>query len=228
NTLKRINQQLRDQISQLRRAGTKRIESVPVGGEIQALRDELLKQRHIFTLKVKEVSDLRDYNNQLLEKLDALDPAIIGTTPSSPPVVKVVPESLPEVETLVGGTEPELADIPVVAPEGVSDKGLGLALASSSLEFDAVVTAANGKIKEAFYTEFFVARSSLRDILDSEGITLEQYKEVSSHAELWAQSRKSPFRYPDLQKKIRKVLLDSVDNEKAPGRRLRTDIDGNS
>ena len=100
---------------------------------------------------------------------------------------------------------------------------------AGSLDFDAGVTAANGKIKEAFYTEFFIAKSDLREILENAGINLDtKYKNISSHAELWAQSRKYPFRYPDLQKDIRKALLDSIDDEKNPGRRIRTDIDGNS
>ena len=229
NTLKRINQQLRDQISRLRRTKTESIENIPLNSDIQLLRDELLKLKNSFTLKVKEVDELREYNKGLLKKLDALDLNVMGVLPKLPVTGKIDPdESLPEKEEPNDETNVKEADLAVVAPTGISDKGIGLDLATSSLEFDAVVTAANGKIKEAFYTEFFLAKTTLSEILEVAGITLEQYKEVSSHAELWAQSRKYPFRYPDLQKEIRKALLDSVDDENNPGRRLRTDIDGNS
>ena len=231
NTLKRINQQLRDQISQLRRTGSTRTENVPVSSEIQALHNELLKNRNVFILKVKELDDMREYNKQLLEKLDALDITGNSNVPKLAPPAKIVPEVAEgeKKEKPIEEKTAEVVDSPVVAPLGVS-KGVGLDLASGSgsLEFEAVVTAANGKIKEAFYTEFFITKVHLRDILHRQDITLQQFKDVSSHAELWARSRKSPFSYPNLQKKIRKALLDSIDDVKSLGRRIRTDIDGNS
>ena len=228
NTLKRINQQLRDQISKLRRADTTSPRNGPLGDEIQALRDELLKLKNSFTLKVKEVDELREYNNDLVKKLDNLAITSASTIPDLPPGTATGESSISSTSDPATGSGSAKDDLPVVVPEGVSSKEVGLDIGSGSLEFDAVVTASNGKIKEAFYTEFFVTQSPLSDILDSKGITIENFEDVSTHAELWARSRKSPFRFPDLQKNIRKALLDEVDEIDTPGRRIRTDIDGNS
>ena len=227
NTLKRINQQLRDQISKLRRVDTTSPRNGPLDDEIQALRDELLKLKNSFTLKVKEVDELRVYNNELVKKLDNLAITNSGTIPEPPSGSDSTDFSTASTSDNSSGSVSE-NDLPVVVPEGVSSKEVGLDLGSGSLEFDAVVTASNGKIKEAFYTEFFVVQSPLADILDSKDITIENFEDVSTHAELWARSRKSPFRFPDLQKNIRKALLDEVDEVDTPGRRIRTDIDGNS
>ena len=93
-----------------------------------------------------------------------------------------------------------------------------------SLEFDAVVTLLNGKSKEVFYTEFFLASKSFPDILYDEGIFLKDYPQVSSFEELWAQSRKASFVYPGVYKRIRNALLKEVEQGRCY--RIRTDIDG--
>ena len=86
------------------------------------------------------------------------------------------------------------------------------------------MTLLNGKSKEVFYTEFFLASKNFPDILYDEGIFLKDYPQVSSFEELWAQSRKSPFVYPGIYKRIRNALLKEV--EQGRGHRVRTDIDG--
>jgi hypothetical protein len=230
NSLKLINQKLRDELIRLRKTNPGISGSLPINGEIQLLRDELLRLKNTFTLKVKELDELRLYNKELLGRLDNLDPATKRNL-ASPPTANVNPtRESTNVVTPDHSLEKLLPDLPVVAPLRSSGKEFTGSLKTGSLGFDAVVTAANGKIKEAFYTEFFIAKSDLQEILENVGINLDnpEYKNISSHAELWAQSRKYPFRYPDLQKEIRKALLDSIDDEKSPGRRLRTDIDGNS
>ena len=93
-----------------------------------------------------------------------------------------------------------------------------------TVNFDAVVTSYNGKSKEAFYSEFFVLNRNLNDLLSEQGIDLSLYSGVENYAELWAQSRKNSFLYPDLQKNIRNILLAEVD--KGNGKRVRTDING--
>jgi hypothetical protein len=230
NSLKLINQQLRDELNRLRKTSSGTLGNLPINGEIQVLRDELLKLKNTFTLKVKELDELREYNKDLLNRLDNLEPTVTTTN-----VLPQVPDgsSARESKNVTdsdNSLEKLLPELPVVAPRKSSGKGLTTPKPTGSIEFDAVVTAANGKIKEAFYTEFFIAKSDLREILENAGINLDnsKHKNISSHAELWAQSRKYPFRYPDLQKDIRKALLDSIDDEKNSGRRIRTDIDGNS
>jgi hypothetical protein len=231
NSLKLINQQLREELTRIRKTSSGETSSLPVNGEIQVLRDEILKLKNTFTLKVKELDELRNYNKQLVNRLDYLGPVaereLVDPLPSD--------VSTGRRSTIIETPENRLnglkLDRPVISPSKSSEKALTAPRPTTgSLDFDAVVTAANGKIKEAFYTEFFIVKSDLREILENAGITLEnaKYKDIENHAELWAQSRKYPFRYPDLQKKIRKALLDSISDEKSSGRRIRTDIDGNS
>lgn len=97
-------------------------------------------------------------------------------------------------------------------------------IGTCTLEFDAVVTLLNGKNKEVFYTEFFLVSNSLSELLLKEGFFLKDYPQISSFEELWAKSRKSPFSYPGVYKRIRNILLEQV--EQGKGHRIRTDIDG--
>jgi len=230
NSLKLINQKLRDELNRLRNSDPERLGSLPINGEVQLMREELLKLKNSFTLKVKELDELREYNNELYGRLENLDPTakrtLITSLPTGVASVNEPSNSRISDENL----DNLLLDSTIVAPRESSGKEMMTPRSTGSLEFDAVVTAANGKIKEAFYTEFFIAKYDLREILEKAGINLDnpKYKNITSFAELWAQSRKYPFRYPDLQKEIRKALLDSIDDEKSLGRRIRTDIDGNS
>ena len=97
-------------------------------------------------------------------------------------------------------------------------------LTTCQLSFDAVVTLQNGKSKEAFYTEFFLLDRNLGQILQDGSIFLSDYSSVSSFEELWAQSRKTPFMFPGLNKKIRSLLQTEVSEGR--GYRVRTDLDG--
>ena len=92
-----------------------------------------------------------------------------------------------------------------------------------SLDFDAVVTLQSGKNREALYTEFFLLNQSLFDLL-SEEINLSTYSEISSYEELWAQSRKSPYKFPGIFKQIRNLFLSQVSS--GQGYRIRTDLNG--
>ena len=219
-----INQKLRDELKSLRKTNPSPTTNFPINGEIQVLRDELLKLKNTFTLKVKELDELRIYNKELLGRLDNLDSSaerVSGRLLSSDVAPTNESANVADADDTL---DMLLPDLPVVDARHNAGTKLTVSPPAGSLDFDAVVTASNGKIKEAFYTEFFIAKSDLREILENSGINLDnsKYKDISSHAELWAQSRKYPFRYPDLQKEIRKALLDSSD------RRIRTDIDGNS
>ena len=230
NSLKLINQQLRNELNRVRNTSPGASGNLPINGELQVLRDDLLKLKNTFTLKVKELDELREYNKELLNRLDNLGPTVTKTIVFPQVSDRPSAKESKNVTASDNSLEALLPELPVVAPRESSGKGLMVPRSAGSLEFDAVVTAANGKIKEAFYTEFFIAKYDLRGILEKAGINLDnpKYKNITSHAELWAQSRKYPFRYPDLQKDIRKALLDSIDDENSSGRRIRTDIDGNS
>jgi hypothetical protein len=94
------------------------------------------------------------------------------------------------------------------------------------LRFEAVVTALNGKSKEAFYTEFFILPISLENIIRKGGIELTNYSGIDTYAELWARSRKNAFLFPDVHKKIRSLLLNFED--RGEGKRVRTDVDGSA
>ena len=95
---------------------------------------------------------------------------------------------------------------------------------SATLQFDAVVTSINGKNNEAFYTEFFILTKDLESLLINSEIQLTDYPKIDSYSELWARSRKNPFLYPGVQKKIRTLLLNEVNL--GSGKRIRSDIDG--
>ena len=104
---------------------------------------------------------------------------------------------------------------------------IGFSLKSNcTLSFDAVVTTLNGKSKEAFYTEFFIIKQDLNNLLLENGILLSNFPQVSSYGELWARSRKNPFLYPNVLKSIRDLLMDQV--AKGNGVRIRTDINGSA
>ena len=82
------------------------------------------------------------------------------------------------------------------------------------------------KVKEAFYTEFFIIKQDLNNLLLENGILLSNFPQVSSYGELWARSRKNPFLYPNVLKNIRDLLMDQV--AKGNGVRIRTDINGSA
>lgn len=94
----------------------------------------------------------------------------------------------------------------------------------STLQFEAVVTALNGKSKEAFFTEFFVLPNHLEEILRKGGIELNDYPGIDTYSELWARSRKNSFLFPGVHKSIRSLLLNFEEN--GNGYRIRTDVNG--
>ena len=48
-------------------------------------------------------------------------------------------------------------------------------------------------------------------------IQLNDYPKIDSYSELWARSRKNPFLYPGVQKKIRTTLLNEVNHGEGKG-----------
>jgi len=114
------------------------------------------------------------------------------------------------------------AEIPSRSPS-IGNTNINI-LTTCQLSFDAVVTLQNGKSKEAFYTEFFLLDRNFGQILQEGSIFLSDYSSVSCFEELWAQSRKTPFLFPGLNKKIRSLLQTEVSEGR--GYRVRTDLDG--
>ena len=98
--------------------------------------------------------------------------------------------------------------------------------AGGRLIFAAAITDAGGKTREAFYTEFFIVKQHLDDILKNAGFKLSDYEGIKSYAELWARVRKNDFQYSQQQQRIRRALLAAVDPRN--GRRVFTDINGSS
>ena len=135
----------------------------------------------------------------------------------------------PSVESLITKNLSAPSNDPAL--EEVAVKETPLPIGGCNLQFDAVVTALNGKNKEAFYTEFFIIDEDIENVLRVGGIKLEEYsgtvsssEKIDSYAELWAKARKNSFLYPNVQKKIRSLLLKIV--EAGQGYRVRTDING--
>ena len=92
-----------------------------------------------------------------------------------------------------------------------------------SLDFDAVVTLQSGKNREALYTEFFLLDQSVFDLLNQE-IDIAKFSGISSFEELWAQARKSPYKFPGIYKQIRNRFLSQTTS--GHGYRTRTDLNG--
>ena len=175
---------------------------------LQNLQKEIAVLKKSLLQKSEEIDGLRLRNNQFQSGIDSLQPRVVSRSFVSPEL----PRSNRNRREVI--SSPEL----IQAPEG------GFSFESCSLEFDAVVTLLNGKSKEVFYTEFFLISQSLPDLLYSGGIFIKDFPEVRSFEELWAKSRKSPFAFPGVYKRIRNLLLEQI--EKGDGYRIRTDIDG--
>lgn len=168
-------------------------------GENPDLHSEIKNLKNSLILKSNEIKDLRLRNDSLEVRISSLEKT---------PVSKVILAEPSKYSNL--------SEIPSVSiPSSFSE---------STLNFDAVVTSYNGKSKEAFYTEFFILRGNLNELLNKNGVSLLNFSGVESYSELWAQARKNSFLYPDLQKKIRNCLLQEIDNKN--GQRVRTDING--
>lgn len=202
-SLKELNNELLDEIKRLREY------SVPKTAEETTTSNPRLKNSEIdhlgkmqgqLQIQKIQINELQTQNKDLEQKILKL------TTNPYSKVKLLTPTLLSENKV-----KQEVAPITLTP-------------ARAELQFDAVVTSINGKNKEAFYTEFFILREDLESLLYKSGIELSNYPKIDSYSELWARSRKNPFLYPNIQKKIRTLLLNEVNI--ANGKRIRTDIDG--
>ncbi len=174
-----------------------------------------------------EVGQARKERHEHLEqirtlqaKLDRIQgqsgPGVVDTDVSGSLDLNVLDDS-----PIVGAESPLVPTPTVEVPSEVVRPQAG-----GRLFFEAAITDAGGKTREAFYTEFFIVKQHLDDILMNAGFKLSDYEGINSYAELWARVRKNDFQYSQQQERIRKALLAAVDP--SGGRRVFTDINGNS
>jgi hypothetical protein len=179
----------------------------PAGSPIdnlEFLKTEVKKLKNNLTLKSEELKSLRYRNDSLEGRISDLE--------LSPNANNI--NLLPRLNSVIE-TDPQARLFNIQNREGLCN-----------LQFEAVVTALNGKSKEAFYTEFFILPMDLENIMRKGGIDLKDYSEIDTYAELWARSRKNSFLFPDVHKKFRFLLLNS--EEQGEGERVRTDVDGSA
>ncbi len=224
-TLSTLNKQLIAEVNRLKGRGLDL--SVPeLTGDgssnfkLQGLRSENKNLRGSLRIKSIENEDLRMRIDSLEERISVLElnpsKKLTGSNPSSlTDLISGFDPSKPAEPTGSGTKEPGLDDLINKAP---------LLGTGCSLQFDAVVTALNGKNKEAFYTEFFVVNSDVETVLRKGGINLADFSGIDSYAELWARARKNSFLFPNVQKTVRSLLMKLV--EDGQGQRIRTDING--
>ena len=175
---------------------------------INSIKDEVSKLKNNLALKSRELESLRLRNDSLEGKLVEL-----GSMPSISDTAKYGSYNVDVRSNNSTFNVARNNTTQIYAP-----------LDQASLQFEAVVTSLNGKSKEAFYTEFFVLKNDLEEILRKGGLNLQEFSGVDTYSELWARSRKNSFLFPNVQKNIRALLLNLV--EKGQGRRVRTDVDG--
>lgn len=218
-SLTRLNEELIFEIQRLRssdpRSPETLVQSEPrytsnQSGQLQKLQDEIALHKSSLIQKSHEINGLRIESNRFQNGIDSLQPRV---------------DSIHNNGTQRTNQSGQINNRSNSVPPGQPTPTYISSISEfCSLEFDAVVTLLNGKNKEVFYTEFFLISKSFPNLLFDEGINLNDFPQVNSFEELWAQSRKSPFAYTGIYKRIRNVLLKQV--ELGTGYRVRTDIDG--
>ena len=180
-------------------------EVVPKEEAITEFHAEISNLKNSLLLKSNEIKDLRFRNDSLEARISSL-------------------ENTPQKNVILADPDFSSKDT-IPSARNINLPGVG-GPGTCTLEFDAVVTSYNGKSKEAFYTEFFVVKENLSTLLAEGGVSLKDFSSVESYSELWARARKNSFLYPNLQKKIRSLLIAEVDDGR--GKRVRTDINGSA
>ena len=185
--------------------------------KLLGLKSEIKNLKGNLLISSQEIEDLRLRNDSLEERISLLEtnPPQKFSSLKSPSGASVqIPKN--SAFSSPSSQNPDLVDAVI--------KEVPLLIDRCSLQFDAVVTALNGKNKEAFYTEFFVVKEDIEEVLRKGDMELAEFSGIDSFSELWAQSRKNSFLFPNVQKKIRSLLLKLV--EGGQGYRVRTDING--
>ena len=208
-SLSLLNDELISEIKRIKGVGYDTdFSNLPVSSSPNAnlgsLKSEVKKLKNNLALKSEELKSLRYRNDSLEGRISQLE--------SAPKISNG--DLLPRISQINSGSKM------MFSPKQKIRDG------NCNLQFEAVVTSLNGKSKEAFYTEFFVLPYDFEYIMRKGGIELKDFSEIDTYAELWARSRKNAFLFPDINKKIRALLLDFEDN--GQGKRVRTDVDGSA
>jgi hypothetical protein len=212
STLSSLNDELISEIKRLKGEFRRNpsIENIDSVSSIGSIKDEVSKLKNNLALKSRELESLRLRNDSLEGKLVELE---------STPNPLSINGSAPNI------TRERSYNYDFNIAKNVPDQSY-VKYDQASLQFEAVVTSLNGKSKEAFYTEFFILKNDLEDILRKSEVQIQKFSGIDTYSELWARSRKNSFLFPDVQKNIRALLLNLV--EKGQGRRVRTDVDGSA
>jgi hypothetical protein len=201
-SISKLNQELLAEITRLKKSNTRSdLDSVNSdvdnAYEVEKIKAKLIK-------KTEELNLLRVKNSNLeksILKLENLPSEILLHEPAQNPAHLSSDKNFRDNESII-----KAKPVPLC-----------------SLDFDAVVTLQSGKNREALYTEFFLLDQSIFDLLSKE-IDIAKFSEVSSFEELWAQARKSPYKFPGVFKQIRNRFLSQVSS--GYGYRTRTDLNG--
>lgn len=217
-SIKQLNEELLIEINRLKGGGAELRVSESKSDETASdklfgLRSEVKNLRGNLLIKSKEIQDLRIRNDSLEGRISVLE-----LNPSK----KLMSSSMTPRQKDLSKVVSSLSN--KNSPMVETSQERRLFAGGCNLQFDAVVTALNGKNKEAFYSEFFIIEDDFENVLRRGGVKLTDFSGIDSYAELWARSRKNSFLFPNVQKNIRSLLLKLVENGK--GQRVRTDING--
>ena len=141
------------------------------------LHSEIKNLKNSLMLKSNEIKDLRVRNDSLEVRISSLEKT---------PVSKVI---LAEPNKYSN-----LSQIPSVSMPSLS--------VPCTLNFDAVVTSYNGKSKEAFYTEFFIMRDNLNELLNKGGVSLLNFSESKIILNFGHKPEKTHFFIPICKRKF--------------------------
>jgi len=221
--LKRQNQDLRSALS----AGGVALSATSESDAVGQLKKELANLKNDFAMRTKDLYDSQEQARILQNKIEQMESHLRGED-FNPLVTEPIVEEASVGDALAKEDTGKLLPLESTLPStsGQTDITNTASGGTGQLEFQAAITEASGKTREAFYTEFFVTKSHLDDILKNANPSIELNEGIGSYAELWARVRKNDYRYPGLQRNIRETLLAAVDADQ--GRRIRTDIDGSS
>ena len=184
-SLTKLNQELVSEISRLKAKGpedpvseVKSDESGSPSEKLFGLRSEIKNLRGNLLIKSRENQDLRMRIDSLEERISVLE-----LNPSKKRfAADVLTPKQNDLSQVVSSLKPDV-------PSDVTVQETRLFAGGCNLQFDAVVTALNGKNKEAFYTEFFILDKDMESVLRNGGIELSDFSGIDSYAELWARSR---------------------------------------
>ena len=234
---RRLNEDLKARNKELRQAmpaDGSVLSMAEVPNSIEELKKELANSRMNFAMRTKDWYDSQEQLRSLEEKVRRLEVQLRGgvfdPVVTEPTVSRPAKTNPPDENAVITAMDPSPKLQPLdpleEKPSSATDTGTETTVIAGTgrLQFEAAVTDTSGKTREAFYTEFFVTKNHLDDVLKGVELHLSDYKGIASYSELWARVRKNEYSFPGLQRRIREALLSAVDADQ--GRRIRTNSEG--